>query len=266
VRAAGTAREAGLEARAVADLEVVEDRTASKGSAEGFLKVRRLVLRTVFADGGRSEPYDCDVVSRARTDAVAVVLYDAAREGGRRRGVRVALKTAVRPPVWLRRRASLTQPDDRRWDLLAEVVAGMLEPEDRGRDGVERRAAAEAREEAGREVRARDVRPLGAPSFPSPGVTDEKVHFRAAEAPLSGAFEPAGDGSAMEAGGGVRVLALRDAIAACRAGEVPDMKTEVALLRLADAIGYVPALDRFVEDLPAGLRARFAPPGLERLA
>ena len=82
---------------------------------------------------------------------------------------------------------------------------------------------------------------------------------------LSGAFAPAGDGSAMEAGGGVRVLPLLDAIAACRAGDVPDMKTEVALLRLADAIGYVPSLDRFVEDLPADLRARFAPPGLERL-
>jgi hypothetical protein len=66
----------------------------------------------------------------------------------------------------------------------------------------------------------------------------------------------------MEEGGGVRVLPLREAIAACRAGDVPDMKTEVALLRLADAIGYVPALDRFVEDLPGDLRARWAAPGL----
>jgi ADP-ribose pyrophosphatase len=252
--------EGGVPAREVRDLEVVEDRSAPGDG--GFLRVRRLVLRTVFADGRRSEPYPCDVVSRRSTDAVALVLHETLREGGRRRRVRVALKTAVRPPVWLRRRAALSHPDERTWDVVAEVVAGMLEPQDAGAGGVERRAAAEAREEAGLEVAAADVGPLGAESFPSPGITDEKVHFRAAEAPLAGPFAPAGDGSAMEEGGGVRVLPLRDAIAACRTGEVPDMKTEVALLRLADAIGYLPALDRFVEDLPDDLRRRFEAPGL----
>jgi ADP-ribose pyrophosphatase len=246
----------------VKDLEVVEDRTRGTGSDEGFLRVRRLVLRTVFADGHRSAPYPCDVVSRRQTDAVALVLHETLREGGRRRRVRVALKTAVRPPVWLRRTAALSHPDERAWDEVAEVVAGMLEAEDAGKAGVERRAAAEALEEAGVTVAPERVLPLGAESFPSPGITDEKVHFRAAEAPLAGPFAPRGDGSAMEEGQGVRVLPLAAAIAACRTGDVPDMKTEVALLRLADAIGYLPALDAFVEDLPGELRARFRPPGL----
>jgi hypothetical protein len=61
-------------------------------------------------------------------------------------------------------------------------------------------------------------------------------------------------------------MRLRDAIAACRTGEVPDMKTEIALLRLADAVGYVPALDAFVDDLPPDLRARWAPVGVGSLA
>jgi ADP-ribose pyrophosphatase len=258
--------------RAVADVEVVDDRTAGSPSDQGFLRVRRLVCRTVFADGGRSEPYACDVVSRAKTDAVAVVVYEVERPAGAspapaggRRAVRVALKTGVRPPVWLRRAKALAQPDPRPYGALAEVVAGMLEPEDVGPAGVERRAAIEALEEAGVRVDAARVRPLGAPSFPSPGVTDEKVHFRAIEASLRGLGPPAGDGSAMEAGGGVVVMGLREAIDACRFGDVPDLKTEVALLRLADAIGYVPALDRFVDELPADLRPRAAPAGLAAL-
>src|SRR5439155_27309036 len=130
-----------------------------------------------------SRPYPCDVVSRSRTDAVAVVLYDVRTEGGTRRPW-VALKTGLRAPVFLRRHARLVQPDARRFGVLAEIVAGMLEDDDGGVSGVERRATHEAREEAGVELAAKDVEPLGAESFPSPGVTDEKVHFRAARAAL----------------------------------------------------------------------------------
>ena len=248
----------------VVDLEVVEDRTAATRSDEGFLRVRRLVLRTVFADGRRSAPYPCDVVSRARVDAVAVALYEVGGAAGAGRTVRVLLKTGVRPPVWMRRRLALTQPDARRWDRLAEVVAGMLEPEDRGPDGIARRAAHEAEEEAGLALDPATVRPLGAESFPSPGITDEKVHFAAAEARLDRRARPTGDGSAMEEGGGVVLMPLRDAIEACRRGDVPDMKTEVALLRLCDAIGYVPTLDRFVDELPRDLAARWSPLGVAR--
>jgi ADP-ribose pyrophosphatase len=248
----------------VKDVEVVEDRSARRRSDEGFLRVRRLVLRNVYEDGGRSAPYECDVVSRARVDAVAVVLYEVERPAGKRPVPMVALKTGLRAPVFLRRRLALAQPDSRGWGVIAEVVAGMIEPDDRGAGGIERRAVAEAREEAGISVAPASVRPLGAESFPSPGVADEKVHFRACVARLADARAPAGDGSVMEEGGGVVVMPLRDAIAACRSGEVPDMKTEVALLRLADSIGYVPALDRFADDLPAELRGEFAPPGLPR--
>ena len=55
--------------------------TAGSKADEGFLRVRRLVLRNVYADGTRSRPYDCDVVSRTRTDAVAVVLYEVGPDG-----------------------------------------------------------------------------------------------------------------------------------------------------------------------------------------
>jgi len=251
----------------VVELEVVEDRTKATRSDEGFLKVRRLVLRNVRRDGSRSATYPCDIVSRSRTDAVAIVLYEIAGTAGASspREVRVALKIAVRAPIFLRRHLALTQPDARHYDTIAEIVAGMIEPGDTGPGGIADRAVHEGEEEAGLSIPPEAVRPLGAESFASPGITDEKVHFRAAELPLDVRRAPKGDGSVMEEGTRVVVLPLREAIAACRRGDIPDMKTELALLRLADAIGYLPALDRFVDDLPAAVRARFAPPGLDRL-
>ena len=252
----------GTPAREVLDVEIVEDRTTGSRSDEGFLRVRRLVLENVYVDGSRSAPYPCDVVSRSRTDAVAVVLYDVRPDGpAGRHVVRVALKTGLRAPVFLRRNARLVQPDARPYGILAEIVAGMLEPEDAGTTGIERRAAHEAREEAGLSVDPASVEPLGAEAFPSPGITDEKVHFRAARTPLDLREKPEGDGSVMEEGGGVWILPLEEAIEACRTGEISDMKTEIALLRLADHLGYVPSLGCFIDELPADLRARWRPLG-----
>ena len=71
-------------------------------------------------------------------------------------------------------------------------------------------------------------------------------------------------GSVMEEGGGVWVLPLAEAIEACRTGAIPDMKTEIALLRLADHLAYIPALGRFVDELPEDLRAAWSPLGTER--
>lgn len=241
----------------VVDLEIVADRTSTTRSDEGFLRVRRLVLRNVRRDASRSATYPCDIVSRTRTDAVAIVLYDEREGASGRREVRVALKAAVRAPIFLRRHQRLTQPDDRAYDTVAEIVAGMLEPEDTGPDGIARRAVHEASEEAGLDLSPRDVAALGAESFPSPGITDEKVHFRAARVALDAPRAPEGDGSVMEEGTRVVVLPLRAAIVACRRGDIPDMKTEIALLRLCDAIGYLPALDRFADELPPPLRGLF---------
>jgi ADP-ribose pyrophosphatase len=246
----------------VLGVELVEDRTAGSRADEGFLRVRRLLLRNVRRDGTRSAPYPCDVVSRTRTDAVAVALFEVREGPSGTRVPWVLLKAGVRPPVWLRRGLALTQPDERVYGLVPEVVAGMIEPSDAGPRGIERRAVEEAKEEAGVRLAKDEIAPLGAPAFPSPGITDEKVHFRAGRADLRARGAATGDGSPMEEGGNVLVLRLDDAIAACRRGEVPDMKTEIALLRLADAIRWVPQLSRFVDDLPADLAKAWRPLGL----
>jgi ADP-ribose pyrophosphatase len=238
-------------------IEVVRDVTGEGRPDEGFLRLRRLVLRDLYEDGTRSPEYPCDMVSRRRQDAVAVVLWG---RGADRRPW-VALRECNRPPVYLRRGQTFVQPDDRHHLLIPEVVAGLLEDEDAGSGGTARRAAAECREEAGYVVEPGDTRPLGAPLFPSPGITDEKVHFRSVEVVLEDRGLPTGDGSVMESSGRVVLLPLAEAVKACRRGEIPDMKTEVALLRLCDEIGYLHALDRFLDDAEGLRRGPAAPRG-----
>lgn len=251
----------------ITGIEVVADRTAGSLADEGFLRIRRLLLRHVHADGSRGEPYQCDVMSRKDVDAVAVVLYErmdgAGATGAGRGSVRVVLKSGVRPPVWLRREKRLVRPDEHDWLRVIEIAAGVLEAGDAGEGAVERRAAAEAQEECGTAVDPAAVHALGGASFPSPGVTDEKVYFAAAPVRVAEAGAVAGDGSGMEEGTQRVVLDLREAIGRCRRGEIPDMKTEIGLLRLADRLGYLPQLDRFVHELPEALRERYAPPGIE---
>ena len=149
------------------------------------------------------------------------------------------LKEGVRPPVWLRRQKDLVQADPEAPLMLVELVAGILEPGDEGPDGLRRRGAAEAREEAGVVVPLAALAPLGGPSYPTPGAADERVEFLVAELagpPPAGPLPP-GDGSAMEHGTRVLVLDLEEAIQRCRDGRFPDMKTEIGLTRLAATFG-----------------------------
>ena len=237
--------------REIERIEIVEDRTADSRCDEGFLRMRRLVLRNRYADGTMSRTYDYDIVSRRHVDAVAIVIYE---QGGADR-VRVALRESLRPPVWLRNEKALPH-GEREHRLLAEIVAGVLEEEDARGGGVESRAAAECAEEAGYALDPADVAPLGAGAFPTPGVTDEYVLFRAARTELVRRGHAHGDGSVTEEAGQVVLLPLREAIRRCRSGGIADMKTEIGLLRLCDLLGYVPALDRFLDELPEDLQAQ----------
>lgn len=132
-------------------------------------------------------------------------------------------------------RPSRPFPDGKRYLFFREVVAGIVEKDDRGEDGVRRRAAIEVEEEAGLRVDAAQVRLLGAGTFPSPGAMAEKFWLTAVEidenAPAS---PPAGDGSPIEEGAGLAWMDLDEAIAACVRGDLEDAKTELVLRRLRD--------------------------------
>lgn len=242
----------GAEGR-LRSIEIVEDLTAQSRCDEGFLRLRRLRLRNHYRDGTRSAVYPCDVLSRPESDAVVAVLYEI--DGARR--VRVLLRDAPRAPIYLRRAKRFVHPDPRVYLSLMELVAGMVEESDGSHDaGLCRRAAIEAREEAGVNVRAEEFRVLGGESFASPGTGDEKLRFCCAQTALAAASAGGGDGSVMEEGARLVTLELGEAIEACRRGAIPDMKTELGLLRLADHLGYLPQLRCFVDELPPALAAR----------
>ncbi|MEX2206722.1 MAG: NUDIX hydrolase [Myxococcota bacterium] len=236
------------------EIEIVADRTQASACDSGFLRVSRLELRNRYADGSRSEPYPCDIVSRPGSDAVVAVLYE---QSGKSE-LRVLLREAPRAPVYLRRHKRFVHPDPRVYLSITEVVAGIVEEADGpGAAGRQRRAAREALEEAGCDVPAERFREIGGETFASPGTSDEKIYFCASEADLGAARDAPGDGSVMEEAGRLVVMELAAAIEACRSGAIPDLKSEVALVRLADHLGWLPQLGVFAHELPPQLRSRY---------
>ncbi|MCB9714487.1 MAG: NUDIX domain-containing protein [Myxococcales bacterium] len=214
----------------IVDFEVISD--TIEGIEGGFMAVRRLHLRNLRDDGSRSERYVCDFVVRPKgVDAVVVAVYHRHAEG-----VRVLLRDGLRPALAKGRAPEhLPIPDRRLYLCLTEVVAGIIEHDDRGEEGVRRRAALEVEEEAGYVVEPSAVELLGAGSFPSPGSMPERFWLTAVEvADPSSQQPPQGDGSPMEEGATTRWMALDDAIAACVTGEIEDAKSELVLRRLRE--------------------------------
>jgi ADP-ribose pyrophosphatase len=216
----------------VVDFEIESDTTA--GIEGGFMAVRRLRLRNVHDDGSRSRSYVCDFLVRPKgIDAVVVVVYHRSAAG-----VQVLLREGLRPVLANGRAPEvLPIPDTRSYLTFTEVVAGIIEADDRGEEGVRRRAALEVEEESGFSVSPDAVRFLGAGAFPSPGSMPEKFWLTAVE--VAGPHvqrHAAGDGSPMEEGATTRWMDLDDAIAACVDGRIEDVKTELSLRRLRDSL------------------------------
>ena len=198
----------------------------------GFLAIRRLMLRNRHGDGTTSRPYLCDGIARPYgQDAVVVAVF--ARDP-----LRVLVRDGLRPVIALGRDpAAAPLPEPPPQLLLTELVAGIVEPGDRGEAGLRVRAAHEVREEAGFAVDPARVVLLGAGMYPSPGCMIEKFYFAAVEVDPAAQRALVGDGSPMEDGARTRWLGLPDALAACARGEICDLKTELGLRRLRDHLG-----------------------------
>ena len=216
----------------VAAIEIVKDRTATSRCDEGFLRLKRYRAVNRHADGSRSRVYPIDVIDRPTLDAVAVCLWARGR-----RGVEVLTRRGLRPAAYFRRGKPSVLPEPE-YLLVEEIVAGVLEPGERGLDALRARAAAEALEEAGIAVAPGRLEPLGGPFFPLPGISSEKIHLLAAEVERGAsvgrhAAPHEGDGSPLEEGAVLEWRPLDEAIAACESGEIEDAKTELAFRRLA---------------------------------
>jgi ADP-ribose pyrophosphatase len=211
----------------VTDIEIIEDFSATARCDEGFLRLRRLRCQNRRADGSASKVYRVDVVDRPRLDAVAVLVY---RRGAS--GLEVLTRMNLRPAAYFRRDKEMALPDGATYLRVEEIVAGLLELEDKGEAGVRHRAAEEVLEEAGYRVRPEDVRLLGAGFFVAPGILSEKVFPAAVDVTDVEPGVPHGDGSPLEEGTQLTWRPLGELLAMCRRGEVPDAKTEICLMRL----------------------------------
>jgi ADP-ribose pyrophosphatase len=201
---------------------VVSDERVGEG---GFLRLRRMRLRVRREDGSLSQEGLYDFVERpVGRDAVVLALWHRAREG-----VRVLLRTAPRVPMYFGRGPELAQ--------VTELVAGILELGEDDWPAIQRRAAAEAHEEAGLRIDPATVTRLGPAVFPTVGMYPELFHLVAAEVPdPSQAEPPPTDGSPFEEGARIEWLALEEALARCAAGAIRDLKTELALRRLREHV------------------------------
>ncbi|MEO8707312.1 MAG: NUDIX hydrolase [Kofleriaceae bacterium] len=213
--------------------ELVVDSDQRTGGG-GFLEIRRLQLRNRRDDGSLSAPYICDSIARPYgQDAVVVAIYARGHAG-----VQVLVRQGLRPALSFGRDpAAAPLPESPPALFLTELVAGIVEAGDRGEAGLRVRAAHEVEEEAGFRVAADAITLLGAGMYPSPGAMVEKFYFTAVEVDPATQLPLAGDGSPMEEGATTRWLPLAEAIAACVAGEIVDLKTEAALRRLRDHLG-----------------------------
>jgi ADP-ribose pyrophosphatase len=220
----------------VEDIEILEDYTARARCDEGFLHLRRYRARNRREDGTFSRVYPIDLIDRPTLDAVAVCAWSRGPDG-----VLVLTRSGLRPAALFRRgkAAALPEPE---YLLVEEIVAGVLEPGERGVDALRRRAAAELHEEAGLALPEQRFEPLGGPFFMLPGIASEKIHLFAVEVPAAdraraSAPPDVGDGSPLEEGATLRWRPLAQAIDACERGEIEDAKSELAFRRLAARVG-----------------------------
>ena len=112
-----------------------------------------------------------------------------------------------------------------------EIVAGLLEPEGAGEDGLKFRCAAEVLEEAGFAVKPEAVTLLGALFFLAPGILSEKIIGASCDVTGLVQTPPQGDGSPMEEGGFIRWRTATELLAAFQSGLIQDAKTELVLQR-----------------------------------
>lgn len=216
----------------VTDIEIVEDFTAQARCDEGFLHVRRLRAKNLRADGSHSVMYRIDVIDRPRLDAVAVMVWRRGPDGHE-----FLTRKNLRPAAHFRKDKVPTVPDGRSHLFCEEIVAGLLEPTDRGEPGLIHRAAEEVKEEAGFDVAPAQVRLLGPPFLLAPGILSEKIFL--AEVDVTGLLpsEAAGDGSPLEEGGELTWWSRAALRAALDDGRIQDAKTELGFDRLCRRLG-----------------------------
>lgn len=203
------------------ELDVVANRSTER---EGFLSIKRYDVRMVTPDAGgadgtpkRSSVFRYDLLDRRALDAAVIAAHYVGDDGV----LHVYLRSAIRPPVSLAR-------SGRPSPVLWELPAGLIEPGEEPHAG----AARELEEELGFAVEPSALQPLGPTALPAPAFIGEEHWFFHVRVDPGERGTPGGDGSPLEEDAHIIAVPLTLAIEACRAGEIRDSKTELALYRL----------------------------------
>jgi len=216
------------------DIDVVAERRAPGGA---FLEPLFRTCRTRSKEGTLSAEFVYEEVDRKALDAVVVVAHflHSDKKGNTTRYV--ILRSAVRPPVVLRRqeRSPIPEPGNR---ALWELVAGLVEAHASGAEAPSQAAARELFEEAGFQVDAQELKSLGPSSFPSPGVIAERHFFFQVEVDPRKQSRPTLDGSPLEEAGELIAVPLHVALDAARRGLLADAKTELGLRRFSEYLEH----------------------------
>ncbi len=208
-------------------------RRTDEDSVQAFLHVERSVLRAQFENDKPSESFTYDTVARERLDAVVIAAHYVDERGRRM----VFLRSALRPPVALRPREAWPVPERDDLGGLWELPAGLVETDERSREGLRRCAARELHEELGFEVLPEELEDLGPSSFPAPGIIGERHFYFHVVVDPARRSSPSEDGSVLERNATIVAVALDEALNLARSGMIEDAKTELGLRRLAEMNG-----------------------------
>lgn len=204
---------------------IIEEEITDSGS--GFLRVVRAKAKFVYPDDSESEVVTIDRVVRKSDDAVAIVAYAKTETD-----IFIYLRSAVRPALVMRDFVETGVPEARDVGNLWEVPAGLVDPGERGMDGLLNAAARELHEEIGFKVEPWKFFFLGKRTFPAVGISGERVFFLAVDVSEYVKGEPTLDGSPFERYGEIVPISLTAAKQAVNDGYIYDSKTEIAINRL----------------------------------
>ena len=213
-------------------VDVVEDVTERMRPNDGFLRLRRYVLRNRRPDGTWSQNYRYDMVERDATDAVAIVLTK--QIDGE---TAFCIRSSLRPPLAFRPTYDLPFHETTAHPVQWEVPAGLVETEEKGDAGLRACAARETAEEVGLVVESTQFKALFGAVALSPGVIAEHLHFYVADVTHAKQVAIEGDGSPVEDDAVVRFVTLTEARALIESGAIKDIKTELAYWRLLGLAG-----------------------------
>ncbi len=210
----------------VKEVKVLDHKICSQFENPFFVH-HKYKLQNIYSDKSISREYNIEFFDRKGYDCVAVIPFFR-----KENKIFVGILKAFRPAIYFRKDYPLPLKDKRVYTFVYEAVAGSLEKNDKGNDGVLKRVVEELEEEAGFVVDKKNVFSLGGSFFPSHGQSTEKIHLFAVDVSNAKRVEARGDGSVNEELNRIEFFEINELQDMCVKGIVEDPKIEIGIGRL----------------------------------